>query len=92
MAFEQKELSGALFKNKKKTMPNHPEYRGSCKVNGVEYWISSWINTPKGNPNGEKYMTLNFQEKDEAAKPVNQSAAKPNNFGNFDNLDDDIPF
>lgn len=56
---EQKNNSGALFKNAKKETEKHPDYTGKALVNGKEMQISAWINTSK---NGTKYMSLNFQE------------------------------
>jgi len=38
-----KDNTGVLFKNDKKLSDNHPDYKGSITVGGVEYWISSWI-------------------------------------------------
>jgi hypothetical protein len=52
-----KDLSGFLNKNDKKTEPKHPDYKGHCKIDGVQYWISSWI---KRNDDGTAYMSLAF--------------------------------
>ena len=60
MAFQQKELSGSLFKNDKKELPQQPDYRGDCLIDGVSYRISSWI---KQGANG-KFMSLAFTAKD----------------------------
>ena len=32
--------SGALFKNDKKTLEKHPDYRGEAEVNGQKYYVS----------------------------------------------------
>jgi uncharacterized protein (DUF736 family) len=61
VAFEQKELNGALFRNDKKEKPSHPDYRGDCKIDGVDYRISGWI---KESKNGGKFMSLSFTLKD----------------------------
>ena len=58
-------LSGALFKNDKKETEKHPDYKGSCEINGTEYWVSSWL---KESKNGRKYLSLKFNPK-EAPKP-----------------------
>lgn len=54
-------LSGALFKNDKKETEKHPDYKGSCEINGTEYWVSSWLNT---SGKGVKYLSLKFSPKD----------------------------
>ncbi len=84
MAFEQRDNSGTLSRNDRKSQPNHPDHRGSCIIDGEEYWISAWI---KDGRNG-KFFSLAFQRKDEApqqSRPQREQAPLPN-------LDDDIPF
>jgi hypothetical protein len=71
-----KDMTGSISKNKKKEKDSHPDYRGSCTINGVQYWISSWVNEGSDG----KYLSLKFQQKDEAPR---QSALSD---------DDDIPF
>lgn len=58
--------SGALFKNDKKASDNHPDYKGSINVDGVEYWLSSWIKTSK---TGTKFMSLSVSAKEQAPAP-----------------------
>lgn len=59
MAFEQKDNSGALFKNPDKTPDNnYPDYRGPCMVGGKELEVSAWLKTSK---NGNKFMSLSFK-------------------------------
>ena len=83
------ELRGVLFKNDRKETDKHPDYKGSCEVDGVEYWIASWIKTgAKG-----KFMSLAFTPKEAnppAREPVKQSREQQR--GRFDEIDDDIPF
>ncbi len=47
MAYEQRDMSGSLFKNDRKTTDNHPDYNGSVMINGQEMWISAWIKSPQ---------------------------------------------
>ena len=61
---EQKDNSGALFKNDKKRSDNDPDYRGQAVVNGQEFWLAAWINTARNT--GQKYMALKLNPKDEA--------------------------
>ena len=72
-------LTGALFKNDKKETENHPDYKGSCEINGTEYWVSSWLNESK---NGRKYLSLKFNAKEE-------QSARP---APVDDFDDGAPF
>ena len=83
-AYQTRDLSGALFKNKRKTTDRHPDYTGSALINGKEYQISSWLNTSKS---GEKYMSLTFQE-----RPTDQGNSSPSNTTSFDDFSDDVPF
>jgi len=64
---EQKDNAGALFRNKKKESEKHPDYTGKATVNGVEVFISAWINESK---DGTKYMALKFQEPKVAGVPA----------------------
>ena len=55
-----KDMSGTLGKNDRKTKDTHPDYSGSCTVDGVNYWISGWI---KESARG-KFFRLSFKQKD----------------------------
>ena len=76
-------MRGVLFKNADKQKENQPDYKGSVMVDGVEYWLSSWIKTSK---KGDKFMSLSLQPKDE--KP----AKKPAKQVEEDFEDEDLPF
>ncbi len=83
------ELRGALFRNtQKREGKQDADYRGNVTVGGVEYWVSSWINTSKKD--GSKYMSLSLKPKEAppAAPPVD-TKSKPGVDAEFD---DDIPF
>ena len=77
--------TGALFKNDKKQSDRHPDYNGSCEVNGVEMWMSAWLKTSNG---GKKYMSFSFNPKEAQANKSQPSQAPANNFDE----DGDIPF
>ena len=77
--------TGALFKNDKKQSDRHPDYNGSCEVNGVEMWMSAWLKTSNG---GKKYMSFSFNPKEVQANKSQPSQAPANNFDE----DGDIPF
>ena len=76
--------TGALFKNDKKT-PKHPDYNGTCEINGVEMWISAWL---KRSAAGNTFMSLSFNPKEVQANKSQPSQAPVNNFDE----DGDIPF
>ena len=93
MAYEQRDNSGTLGKNKRKEKDSHPDHRGSCIIGGVEYWISAWIK--ENNSTHEKFFSLAFQEKDEQRTPVKgpAPASRPHDNRAPDiEIDDDIPF
>ena len=80
---EQKNNAGALFKNEKRESENHPHYKGSAVIDGVEMWMSAWV---KDSKTGAKYMSLSFSPKQAApatTKPVS---------ANLNPDDDDLPF
>lgn len=78
--FQQKELSGVLFKNSYKEKDNQPDYTGECLVDGENYKIAGWL---KKSAAGNPYMSLAFSVKLETQRPAPS--------GKVD-IDDDIPF
>lgn len=63
---EQKENTGAIFKNDKKA-DNHPDYKGKINVNGQDFEIALWV---KDGKNG-KFFSAKISEpfrKDESPK------------------------
>lgn len=84
--------TGALFKNDKKESEKHPDYKGSCEIDGVEYWVSSWLNESK---KGTKYLSLKFSPKEEQQRQQRQNlqrSAQAAQIDHGDDLNDDIPF
>ena len=77
---------GAIFRNEDKQQDNHPDYKGSLNVNGVDLWVSGWLKT--SDKTGKKFLSLSVKPKD--AAPVKQ-ASKPKSSG-FDDMNDDVPF
>src|SRR5215469_11895115 len=58
MAYEQKDNTGSVFANDRKTEDTHPDRTGTAKIDGVEYWVSGWLHkTKKGQP----YLSLTFK-------------------------------
>jgi hypothetical protein len=73
------ELRGALFKNDRKREGHEDaDYRGSCEIAGVEYWMNGWLKVAKS---GAKYLSLTFK-----AKGERQDRAP------WSKTDDDVPF
>lgn len=86
MAYEQKDLSGSLFKNDRKNTANHPDYTGSVLVDGVDYWLSAWIKDGKKG----KWMSLGLKRKDASDKPAPRPKREERSYA--EELDDEIPF
>jgi hypothetical protein len=82
MAYEQRDMSGSLFRNDKRESENQPNLKGSAMIDGAEYWVSAWTKTTK---TGEKWVSLSFTPKEARAdKPATTPA--------LDSWDDAIPF
>lgn len=62
---------GVLFKNDRKEQDNHPDYKGSLNVGGVDFWLSAWIKeSSKVGPDGrpQKFMSLSVKPKEQQAR------------------------
>ena len=68
----QTELRGSLSRNSKRENDRQPEFRGSCLIDGTEYWISAWV---RENDNG-RYFSLAFKPK-EMSQTDPRPAASP---------------
>ncbi len=88
MAYEQKDNSGSLFKNQKKTTDNHPDRTGSALIDGVSYWVSGWV---KQDKNGNPWMSLAFKRK-EATAMQEAATPAPRVMPKRADMDDEIPF
>lgn len=86
MAFQQKDGSGSLFRNKRKEADQHPDHTGSITVAGVQYWLSGWIKQTK---DGEKYFSLSVRPKEERQE---RRSSPPPAQPQQDDFDDSIPF
>lgn len=90
MAYEQRNNSGALFKNDKKQTEKQPDYTGNAVVNGFPMRVSAWL---KKSQKGTTFMSLAFSEDQEKPKPMasdidgkpSGTSAEPDDFS-------DVPF
>jgi hypothetical protein len=81
MAYEQRDMSGSIFKNTRKENDKQPTMTGSAMIGGVEYWVSGWTKVDK---NHEKWVSLAFKEK----QPAGEKPAAKTSY----DTDDEIPF
>ncbi len=95
MSQQQKDNSGALFKNDKKQHENQPDYNGQCTIGGIDFWMSAWL---KEAQSGRKYMSFSFTPK-QASSPAPAPAPRPNAYAQANgrpqpagDVDSDIPF
>lgn len=82
-------MTGIISRNERKTDDKHPDIKGQCEIDSVQYWVDGWMKTR--NSDGGKFYSLRFKRKDAApaAKPAQKQAAAP--AGGFDDLQD-CPF
>jgi hypothetical protein len=88
MAYEQRDLSGSLFKNDKREKDTHPNLTGTVMIGGVEYWASGWT---KERSNGDKWISLAFKPK-EAQNGAAKVMPAVGSYTSDDDDSEDIPF
>jgi len=91
MAFEQKDMTGAVFNNRKKEKETHPDRTGDCTIDGKKYWISGWV---KRDRDGKQFLSLSFKPKDAAGATTGRdgSASQQPRQSVRADMDDEIPF
>lgn len=91
--YQNKENTGAIFKNNKKTSVKHPDYRGTVNVEGKEFEIALWL---KESQKGTKYFSVALSEPYQTpqnitpAQEANQAPPPMDN--SFEESNDDLPF
>lgn len=77
--------SGLMYRSDNRKSDKHPEFTGSINVDGVEYWLSAWVNEgkPGGKLEGKKYFSIKLNPKEKKAEPMKYDQP-------YDG--DDIPF
>jgi hypothetical protein len=96
MAFEKRDMTGSFQKNDRKDKDSQPDYRGSVKVKGTDYWLSGW---DKQGPSGP-FVSVALKEKDgTTARPASNDETKAyiesqknKPHATQPALDDEIPF
>ena len=83
---EQKNNSGAIFKNDKKTADTHPDYRGKMTVDNKEWEISLWL---RESASGIKYFSAAIKEP--WIKPVEMQSTTAK-IKQDESSDDGLPF
>jgi hypothetical protein len=80
--------SGIMARAENRKTDKHPEFTGSINVEGVDYWLSAWVNEGKagGKMEGKKYFSIKINRKEggtaASGRPASDSGVE------FD----DIPF
>lgn len=86
---EQKNNSGAIFKNDNKTAENQPDYRGKMMVDGKQWEISLWVRESQAT--GQKYFSAAIKEP--YVKPDEQAPiSTTKKIQDATATDDDLPF
>ena len=62
MAEYDNERKGVLFINDHKASDKHPDFKGQCTVEGIEYWLDAWKNVSQ---NGKKFLALKLRPKEQ---------------------------
>lgn len=80
--YEQRDMSGNAFKNKRRERDSQPGYTGTAMVFGREVWVNMWY---KGkDKNGDPWFSFSFKEKEPRQGDDTPKAAPIE--------DDDVPF
>lgn len=82
MAYEQRDNSGSIFKNKNPKNEKSAPLSGKAMIGGAMYWVNAWSKTDK---NGEKWISF-------SVTPMNPSAEQVQKTSVVDLDSDTIPF
>lgn len=64
MPYEQRDNNGSMFLVEEKKKDSFPDFEGSIRVNGEDFWISGW----KKQGNNKKFISLSVKPKDPAKR------------------------
>lgn len=65
---------GVIFHNDRKEKQTQPDMRGTLNVDGIWYWVASWLPAP--NTKAPQTLALTVMTQDEADKHVAKQAAR----------------
>ena len=68
---DKRNNSGTLSRNRKREHDKQPEFRGSCVIDGVGYWISAWV---REGDDG-RFFSLAFLRRRSRPRPLRASTA-----------------
>ena len=86
---ENKNNSGALFRNDKKATEQHPDYTGNITIEGKEFYLSAWVN--ESARTGQKYFAIKATPKAVTALTTTTAPVQPQTSTIADPVDD-LPF
>lgn len=96
MAYDNN-MTGIISRNERKTDDKHPDIKGQCEIDGVQYWVDGWAKTR--NSDGGKFYSLRFKAKQQntgipphPASAKAQAAPAQSAPSGFEDMDDSIPF
>ena len=82
MAYEEKNMSGALFRNRdKKEGSNQPDYWGTATIENIQYRLAGWVKQGKSG----NFLSLSI----EAPEPA---MTKGNNDERIVDDEENLPF
>ena len=81
---EQKNNTGAIFKNDYKKTEQHPDYKGKAMIDNKAKDVAVWLNESQ---NGKKYFSIKFSEPYKEAEASKQDMPQ-----DLPNKLDDLPF
>jgi hypothetical protein len=88
MAYEKRDMSGSVFRNRDKRSETHSDFTGDCLIEGQEYWMNCW---EKKDKNGNSFFSFSFKKKQ--PRGDTSEPAKTQSKHSIEDIDDrDLPF
>lgn len=75
-----------LSRNDRREKDTHPEFTGTINVDGVDYWMSAWVQERKDGSG--KFFSGSIKPKEEKKSAAPARSSKPLR----EELNDEIPF